>query len=111
MAAEIWTKTVPATAGTTAIPLTFWQLIQETIVVHKALVVTSSGGTTVNLPAAFTSEISTAAEYGVQLTKQSFNAGGGEIYADSKTTADFKVMNSGGAYGETVLVVVFWIPA
>ena len=111
MAAEIWTNTVPATAGTTAIPLAFWQLIQETIVVHKDLVVTSSGGTTVNLPAAFTAEIAAATEYGVQLTKESFDAGGGEIYVGSKTTASFKVMNSGSNYGESVFVTVFWIPA
>lgn len=107
---ETWTKTVPATPGTTAVPLAFWQLIQEAIPVHKALITTQAGGATVNLPAAFTAAISTAAEYGVSLTKQTVDPSGGELKVSSKTTSSFKVENLGSVYGESVLVVVYWLP-
>lgn len=111
MAASVWTKTVPATSGTTAIPLAFWQLIQESIPVHKSIITTIAGGVSISLPAAFTSNISTAAEYGVQLTKQTVDPAGGELKVTNKTTSGFKVENMGSAYGETVLVTVFWLPA
>ena len=109
--AETWTKTVPSTAGTTLVPLAFWQLIQEAIPVYKALITTSAGGVTVNLPAAFTDAISAATEYGVSLTKQTVDPNGGELKVTTKTTASFKVENTGTGYGESVLVVVFWLPA
>ncbi len=111
MAAQTWTKTVPATAGTTAIPLAFWQLIQEAIPVYKALITTADGGVTVNLPAAFTAQIATAAEYGVTMTKQSVDARGGELQISNKTTSSFKVVNTGSAFGESVMVLVHWLPA
>ena len=110
MAAQIWENYVPATSGA-PIPLDYHQLLQEAIPVHKALIVTASGGTAVSLPTAFTAVLSAATQYGVSLTKQTFDAGGGELYISNKTTASFKVQNSGSVYGESVLVVVYWLPA
>jgi hypothetical protein len=108
--AETWSKFVPDSASPpTAIPLTYHKYLQQNIPVYKALILTASGGTTVSLPAAFTSQISSTAEYGVQLTKQSFDPNGGELYISDKTTSGFKVRNSGSYYGESVLVTVFWI--
>ena len=108
--AATWTKSVPTTAGTTVVPLAFWQLIQEAIPVHKALITTAGGGVSVSLPAAFTAAISAATEYGVSLTKQTTDPNGGELKITNKTTAGFKVENTGTAYGESVLVVVFYLP-
>lgn len=109
--AQTWTKTVPDTAGNTPVPLAFWQLLQEAIPVYKTLITTAEGGVTVNLPAAFASVIASAAEYGVSLTKQTVVADAGELHVDSKTTSDFVVSNTGTAYGESILVVVFWLPS
>jgi len=110
MAAAVWSKYVPATAGD-PIPLAWHTLLQEAIPVYKALIVTASGGTAVSLPAVFTAQISAATQYGVSLSKQTFDASGGELYISDKTTSGFKVQNSGSAYGESVLVVVYWLPA
>ena len=110
MAAAVWSKYVPATAGA-AIALAWHTLIQEAIPVYKVLIVTSTGGTAVSLPAAFTSEITAAAQFAVSLSKQTFDSSGGELYISDKTTSGFKVQNSGSVYGESVLVVVYWLPA
>ena len=111
MSAQTWIKTVPATAGTTAIPLTFWKLIQESLPVYKARVTTVAGGVAVPLPAAFTAVISSANEYGVQHSKETFDPDGGEIKITNKTTSGFKVENTGETYGEIVFITVYWIPA
>jgi hypothetical protein len=112
MAAEAWVNIVPESASSnTPIPLSFWKLIQQSIPVYRARVTTAAGGVSVSLPAAFTSAISSANQYCVQLTKETFDADGGELYISDKATSGFKVKNSGGAYGEIVAVTVFWIPA
>ena len=111
MAAQTWTKSVPATAGTTAIPLAFWQLIQDSLPVVKQLITTQAGGVTITLPAAFTAAITTDAEFGIGLTKQTVLPRGGELNITNKSTGGFKVENTGSEYGESVLVVVYWLPA
>lgn len=114
MAAKVWAKHVPDSATPlTARPLEYDQLVQESIPVYKALITTAEGGVAVSLPAAFTAQISAATEYGVSFSKQTFDPDGGEIVikTGTKTTSGFTVQNTGSSYGESVLVVVYWLPA
>jgi hypothetical protein len=91
-------------------PLTWDQLLVESIPLKKVLVVTASGGTAVTFSAAITAALVTAANYTVQLSKETFDPDGGELYISDKTTAGFKVRNTGGTYGESVSVTVWWLP-
>lgn len=110
--AETWAKHVPdSESPLVAIPLTWHKLLQQAIPVHKALITTAPIGVVVPLPAAFTAQLSSAAQYGVVLTKQSFDPNGGELYVSDKTTSGFRVRNSGSTYGESVMVCVFWLPS
>lgn len=108
--AQTWAKYVPDTeTPLVAIPLAWHLLIQENIPVYKTLVTTASGGVAVSLPAAFTAQISAATAYAVQMTKQTTDPDGGELYVSDKTTSGFRVRNTGSAYGETVLICVYWL--
>ncbi len=112
MAAQPWIKLAPATVTPyVRKTIAYELLVQESVPVKKTLITTIAGGVTVSLPAAFTAIIATAAEYAVSLTKQTFDAGGGELKVTNKTTSSFKVENTGSAYGESVLVIVWWLPA
>lgn len=114
MAAQVWSKMVPDTAAVAVPkPLAWDLLVQQMIPVYKVLITTVAGGVAVSLPAAFTAAITGVGEYGVSFSKQTFDPAGGEISIKpgTKTTSGFTVINNGEAYGESVLVVVYWLPA
>lgn len=115
MAAQVWTKHCPDTKPAILVPKPFeWELlVQQMIPVYKALITTVAGGVAVSLPAAFTAAITGVGEYAVSFSKQTFDPAGGEISikAGTKTTSGFTVINNGDAYGELVLIVVYWLPA
>lgn len=110
MTTQTWDKMVPDSATPmTGIPIEWHQYIQENIPVHKKVVETAEDGVTVTLPSAFASIISDVSEYAVQCQRQSSSVSGGDVYPTEKTTTDFKIENSGSAYGEPVLVMVYWM--
>ena len=110
--AQAWKKYAPDSATpAVAKPLEYDLLVQESIPLYKALITTASGGTQVLLPQDVRDVLDTAANYGVSLTKQTFDPDGGELYISDKATTGFKVKNSGSAYGESVLVIVWWLPS
>lgn len=109
--AQLWEKYVPDSATPLmARPLEFDQLVQESIPLYKALITTAEGGVSVSLSAEIQAVLTGVTKYAVSLTKQTFDPDGGELYISNKATTGFKVNNSGSAYGESVLVIVWWLP-
>lgn len=110
-----WDNYVPdAVTPLTAVPLAWHQLIKQNLpVLVTTVTTTETTGAAVTLPTAFTTLIEAESgvdNYVVQLSYATNTASQGALYIANKTTSGFDVMNDGTAWGDTVVVTVFYVP-
>jgi hypothetical protein len=110
-----WDNYVPdAVTPLTAVPLAWHQLIKQNLpVLTTRVTTTQTTGAAVSLPAAFTTILEAESgvdSYAVLLSYETNTSSQGNLYIANKTTSGFDVMNDGTAWGDTVVVTVFYLP-